>query len=58
MVGDSTASDIEGGRAAGMFAIWLDPEDNDPLPACADLKVRDLAELHQLWRQARDETLN
>ena len=27
MVGDSTASDIAGGRAAGMFTIWLDPED-------------------------------
>ena len=25
MVGDSTSSDIEGGRAAGMFTIWLDP---------------------------------
>ena len=56
MVGDSTSSDIEGGRAAGMFTIWLDPEDNDPLPACADLKVRDLLELHQLWQQARNET--
>jgi len=52
MVGDSTASDIEGGRAAGMFTIWLDPENNDSKPACADLKVRDLAELHQLWRRA------
>ena len=47
MVGDSTASDIEGGRAAGMFTIWLDPEDDDPKPDCADLKVRDLAELHR-----------
>ena len=52
MVGDSTSSDIEGGRAAGMFTIWLDPEDDEPKPDSADLKVRDLAELHQLWRQA------
>ena len=27
-----------------------------PNPTTADLKVRDLAELHQLWRQARNET--
>ncbi len=52
MVGDSTSSDIEGGRAAGMFTVWLDPEDDEPKPDSADLKVRDLAELHQLWRQA------
>jgi HAD superfamily hydrolase (TIGR01450 family) len=54
MVGDSTSSDIEGGRAAGMFTIWLDPENDDPKPDSADLKVRDLAELHQLWRRARN----
>jgi HAD superfamily hydrolase (TIGR01450 family) len=52
MVGDSTSSDIEGGRAAGMFTIWLDPRDDEPKPDCADLKVRDLVELHQLWRRA------
>ena len=33
-----------------MFTIWLDPENDDPKPASADLKVRDLAELHQLWQ--------
>ena len=53
MVGDSTVSDIAGGRAAGMFTIWLDPEDNDSQPDSVDLKVRDLPELHQLWRRAR-----
>jgi len=52
MIGDSTSSDIEGGRAAGMFTIWLDPENNDPKPACADLKVCDLVELRQVWRKA------
>jgi 4-nitrophenyl phosphatase len=56
MVGDSTASDIAGGRAAGMFTIWLDPEADDPRPDTADLKVRDLAELHLLWKQARSES--
>jgi len=54
MVGDSTSSDIEGGRDAGMFTIWLDPEEDDSKPTSADLKVRDLAELHRLWRHARD----
>jgi HAD superfamily hydrolase (TIGR01450 family) len=54
MVGDSTVSDIAGGRAAGMFTIWLDPDGNDSQPDNVDLKVRDLPELHQLWRQARN----
>ena len=53
MVGDSTSSDIEGGRAAGMFTIWVDSRDDEPKPACADLKVRDPAELHELWRRTR-----
>ncbi len=56
MIGDSQSSDIEGGRGAGMFTVWLDPENNDPKPACADLKVRNLAELHQLWREARNDS--
>jgi 4-nitrophenyl phosphatase len=56
MIGDSQSSDIKGGRAAGMFTVWLDPENDDPKPDCADLKVRDLRELHQLWREARNET--
>jgi glycerol-1-phosphatase len=55
MIGDSQSSDIKGGREAGMFTVWLDPENNDPKPDCADLKVRDLRELHQLWKQARGE---
>jgi 4-nitrophenyl phosphatase len=57
MIGDSQSSDIEGGRAAGMFTIWLDPENDDPKPRSADLKVRDLRELHQLWKEARNETV-
>jgi 4-nitrophenyl phosphatase len=54
MVGDSTASDIAGGRAAGMFTVWLDPEASPSRPDSVDLKVRGLPELHELWRQARD----
>jgi 4-nitrophenyl phosphatase len=53
MVGDSTASDIEGGRRVGMFTIWLKPEHEGPLPDSVDLLVRDLNELHRLWRAAR-----
>jgi HAD superfamily hydrolase (TIGR01450 family) len=53
MVGDSTASDIEGGRAAGMFTVWLNPEHQGPRPECVDLHVHDLEELHQLWRRSR-----
>ncbi len=53
MVGDSTASDIAGGRAAGMFTIWVDSRDDEPKPASADLKVRDPAELHELWRRTQ-----
>jgi FMN phosphatase YigB (HAD superfamily) len=56
MVGDSTASDIEGGRAAGMFTIWLDPDHKDPTPTCVDLRVRDLDELHLAWLAARGGT--
>lgn len=51
MVGDSTASDIAGGRAAGMFTVWVDQQDGRSTPPCADLKVRNLVELHHLWRR-------
>jgi HAD superfamily hydrolase (TIGR01450 family) len=56
MVGDSESSDIAGGRAAGMFTIWLDPQNNSEKPSAADLNVRDLRELHQLWQEARNGT--
>jgi 4-nitrophenyl phosphatase len=55
MIGDSQSSDIKGGREAGMFTVWLDPKNDDLTPGCADLKVRDLPELHHLWQQARNE---
>ncbi len=53
MVGDSTASDITGGRAAGMFTIWLNPDQDTITPTSVDLEVKDLAELQKLWRQSR-----
>ena len=36
-----------------MFTIWIDRDDEGALPDFADLKVRGLPELHQLWRDAR-----
>jgi 4-nitrophenyl phosphatase len=54
MVGDSTASDMAGGRAAGMFTIWLNPEHQGEIPEDVDLHVRDLPELHRLWQRSRD----
>lgn len=54
MVGDSTASDIAGGRAAGMFTVWLNADHQGPPPPEVDLHIRGLEELHRLWRQARD----
>ncbi len=54
MVGDSISSDIRGGRAAGMFTIWLHPDHEGPPPDGVDLHVRDLTELHRTWLDARD----
>ncbi len=53
MVGDSTASDMIGGRAAGMFTIWLNADPDEIVPTSVDLRVHDLDELHRLWRDAR-----
>jgi HAD superfamily hydrolase (TIGR01450 family) len=53
MVGDSLTTDIAGGRAAGMVTVWVDPEGERREPDPADLVVRNLAELLELWR-ARD----
>jgi 4-nitrophenyl phosphatase len=55
MVGDSLSSDIEGGRAAGMFTIWVDPGRDPDAPNRADLTVHGLGDLHELWRRARKE---
>jgi 4-nitrophenyl phosphatase len=55
MVGDNLASDIAGGRAAGMFTIWIDtrPQIHDLMPPEVDLKVKSLVELLQLWQGSR-----
>jgi FMN phosphatase YigB (HAD superfamily) len=53
MVGDSLATDVAGGRAAGMFTVWLDPAGEREEPAPADVVVRSLAELLALWQDAR-----
>ena len=56
MIGDSTSSDMKGGHDAGMFTIWLDPDDKTPKPDGVDLKVRGLNELHRLWLEGRRKT--
>jgi len=53
MVGDSLATDIAGGRAAGMFTVWLDAAGEGPEPGQADLTVRSLVELREIWQSRR-----
>ena len=53
MVGDNLSSDITGGRGAGMFTIWLDEHPSAPLPSEADLRVKNLIELHEMWEAER-----
>jgi 4-nitrophenyl phosphatase len=52
MVGDSLETDVAGGRAAGMFTIWLDPDGHGSGEPHADLVVRSLIELRERWRQS------
>jgi HAD superfamily hydrolase (TIGR01450 family) len=53
MVGDSLASDVAGGRAAGLHTVWLAP-DGDGRPAEAPtLTVRGLGELLEAWAGRR-----
>lgn len=49
MVGDSLATDVAGGRGAGMFTVWLDPAGDGDGEGRADLTVRSLEELRELW---------
>ncbi|HEV8306117.1 MAG TPA: HAD-IIA family hydrolase [Methylomirabilota bacterium] len=49
MVGDSLATDVAGGRAAGMVTVWLDPSGDGEGAGRADLTVRSLDELRELW---------
>jgi FMN phosphatase YigB (HAD superfamily) len=58
MVGDNLASDMTGGHAAGMFTIWIDAHSHHDLPQEADLKVKSLVELLQLWRDSRSSKSN
>jgi 4-nitrophenyl phosphatase len=53
MVGDSLSTDIAGGRSAGMFTIWVDPEGSADAEGRADLVVRSLEELRDLWVKDR-----
>jgi 4-nitrophenyl phosphatase len=53
MVGDSLATDIAGGRAVGMFTVWLDGAGERGDPGQADLVVRSLVQLLEVWRSAR-----
>jgi 4-nitrophenyl phosphatase len=53
MVGDSLVTDVAGGRAAGMFTVWVDPAGEDAAPGQADLAVRSLVDLLGAWRAAR-----
>ncbi|AMV38464.1 HAD-IIA family hydrolase [Planctomyces sp. SH-PL62] len=58
MIGDSQASDIVGGKAVGMFTVWVAPHDDIPAVTRPDLAVAGLPELHRLWLRAggRPET--
>jgi ribonucleotide monophosphatase NagD (HAD superfamily) len=53
MVGDNLASDIKGGRAAGMFTIWINAQPHAIKPDEADLEVKSIGELLDLWRDSR-----
>ncbi|MGH7263493.1 MAG: HAD hydrolase-like protein, partial [Candidatus Rokuibacteriota bacterium] len=53
MVGDSVATDVAGGRGAGMFTVWLDASGDGGEAGGADLTVRSLHELRERWRGGR-----
>jgi FMN phosphatase YigB (HAD superfamily) len=53
MVGDSVATDVAGGREAGMFTIWLDAAGDGGAAGGPDLTVRSLPELRERWRGGR-----
>ena len=55
MIGDNPASDIVGGRAVGMFTVWLDSDMRCDDHAPPDLTVSSLADLHRLWLHGRDQ---
>lgn len=53
MVGDSLTTDIAGGRAAGMFTVWVDATGDRREPGQADVVVGSLVEMLESWRTAR-----
>jgi HAD superfamily hydrolase (TIGR01450 family) len=53
MVGDSLATDIAGGRAAGMATVWVDGSGARHGQGEATVTVRDLVELRELGSQVR-----
>jgi 4-nitrophenyl phosphatase len=53
MVGDSLSSDIAGGRAAGMYTIWINASGLADSAGDADLTIQSLSELHQIWLRTR-----
>jgi HAD superfamily hydrolase (TIGR01450 family) len=50
MVGDSLTTDVAGGRAAGMVTVWVESAGERSEPGQADVVVRNLTELQELWR--------
>jgi hypothetical protein len=52
MVGDSLATDVAGGRDAGMFSVWIDADGQGDGAGRASLTVRSLVELHEAWRKS------
>jgi len=53
MVGDSLATDVAGGRAAGMATVWVDGSGARRGQGDATVTVRDLVELRELWGGVR-----
>jgi HAD superfamily hydrolase (TIGR01450 family) len=52
MVGDSLATDVAGGRSAGMFSIWVDADGRGDGEGQASLTVRSLVELGEAWTRS------
>ena len=53
MVGDSLATDVAGGRSAGMATVWVDGSGARRGQGDATVTVRDLVELRELWGGVR-----
>ncbi len=53
MIGDSLTTDVAGGRAAGMFTVWLDPSGARRGQGDATLTVSSLEELRDVWNGTR-----